>query len=91
MAETIGKIVLTYDVSDKNEEVKDALKELGYSDAWQNLSTHKNYHMPDTTVWHASKEVSQVIKEIKEICDDLDVILKKAFATLTANEVAGYN
>ena len=37
MAETIGKVVLCYDVDSRHNDVKDALKDLGYSDKWRKL------------------------------------------------------
>lgn len=91
MAETIGKIVLCYDVSDKHTKVKDALKELGYLENWQQLSTNTIYEMPDTTVWHKNKQVSQALRDITTVCNGLNVKLKKSFSVLIGNEATGYN
>lgn len=91
MAETIGKVVLCYDVSDKNTEVKNALKEMGYSDVWLKLPINKLCDMPDTTVWHSTKTVSGATKDIQEVCNSLNVTLEKSFSALTRAEVDGYN
>jgi len=91
MPETLGKIVLSYDVEDKQTQVKNALKELGYLDWWLRKSTNSRYSMPDTTVWHSSKRVSEAVNDLINVCEDLDVRVRTAFAVLEANEVAGYN
>lgn len=91
MAETIGKIVLCYDVDSKHNQVKDAMKELGYFNIWKNLSTNTTYEMPDTTLWHERKQVSQATRDIQKVCTDLEVKLEKSFSALTGSEVNGYN
>lgn len=91
MAETTGKIVLCYDVSDKHKQVKDALKELGYLESWKQLTTNTIYEMPDTTVWHEYKQVSQALKDITAVCASLSIKLKKSFSVLIRDEAAGYN
>jgi len=91
MAETTGKIVLCYDVSDKHKQVKDALKELGYFESWKQLSTNTIYEMPDTTVWHESRQVSQALRDITAVCTGLGIKLKKSFSVLIGSEAAGYN
>lgn len=91
MAETTGKIILSYDITGKWSAVKKALLEKGYSDVAMSLVTNKTYSLPDTTVWHKQKQVSQAIDDIKKICLNLDVKLEKAAAVLINEEVAYYN
>jgi len=91
MAETIGKIVLCYDINSKHNQVKDSLKELGYSDRWKKISTNVTYDMPNTTVWHPTKTVSQATADIRRVCNNLGVVLERSFSALTGSEVDGYN
>ena len=91
MAETLGKIILCYDVSEKHKEVKDELKKLKYLDIYVRPSTNTTLKMPETTVWHSFKQVSIAISDIQKVCLDLNVTLINAFASLTDNEVEGYN
>lgn len=44
------KILLAYDVSKRQTEVKDALKSRGFHDRW--VKQNVRYFLPDTTVWH---------------------------------------
>lgn len=91
MAETIGKVLLTYDVDDKHNEIKEELKKLGYADEYRILPTNTTKTLPESTLWHPEKQVSEAIKDLGKICNDLDVVLENAFATLTKDEVQGYN
>lgn len=91
MAETVGKIILSYDINGKWVEVKNALLEKGYSDVAMSLVTNKTYSMPDSTVWHMQKQVSQAINDLQKICLNLNVKLEKAAAVLMNEEVAYYN
>lgn len=90
MAETTGKIILCYDVNDKQTQVKEAMEMLGYFDWWNKNSTNTRYYLPDTTIWHPSTTVSEAIKDLRKVCADLEVTLEKAFSALTNDEVAGY-
>lgn len=91
MAETIGKVVLCYDVDNKHKQVKEELLKEGYLDYYFKPSTNTKQNMPETTVWHETKQVSIAIYDITKICYDLDVTLINAFASLSKDEVEGYN
>lgn len=91
MAETTGKIILSYDINGEWVAVKNALLEIGYSDSAISLVTNKIYSMPNTTVWHLQKQASQAIDDIKKICLNLNVKLEKAVAVLVNEQVAYYN
>ncbi|SHG32152.1 hypothetical protein [Flavobacterium defluvii] len=91
MAETTGKVQLSYDVSDKWEEVKSTLiNEYKYSDVALDIPTSWIYDLPNTTLHHQNKEVSKAIKDIENVCQRHKVTLKKAVAALIS-EVAYYN
>lgn len=88
MAETTGKILLSYDVNDKWEEVKSTLiHEYLYSDVALNILTNGLYSLPNTTLHHQNKQVSRAIEDIEDVCSRHEVILEKAVAVLTS-EVA---
>lgn len=78
MGATVGLILISYDVSDKNKEVKDALIALGYRESWKNTETAKIYHLPNTTLWHQSKSSNQGLADMQSVCTNLKVKLEKA-------------
>lgn len=82
---------MCYDASDKNAEVKKALKDLEYLDWWRKASTNTHITFPDTTVWHNSKTVTAAVKDTEGICENLEIVLEKVTALLLANEAAGYS
>lgn len=92
MAETIGKILLSYDVNGEHDAVKSILiRDYNYSDVGLNLPTNRIYTFPSTTLRHQNKQVSQAIKDLELVCNHLEVNLEKAIAVLTSEEVAYYN
>lgn len=91
MAETTGKVLLSYDINDKWDEVKSTLiHEYAYSEVAQSMATFRLYSLPNTTLFHQSKQVSEAIKDIQKVCLRHKVILEKAVAVLTT-EVAYHN
>lgn len=83
MAETTGKVLLSYDINDKWEEVKSTLiHEYAYSDVAQSMITFTVYSLPNTTLHHQSNQVSEAIKDIKNVCVRHKVTLEKAVAVL---------
>lgn len=87
MGTTIGNVVISYDVSAKNPEVKAALQALNYYDYFT-LGTSKVYNLPNTTLWHKSKSSDQAMADMKKVCNDLRVTLEKAIA-VKAEEFVG--
>ena len=59
----MADILITYDVSDKNKEMKVALKALGYMDNWK--SNEQTYYLPNTTMWKKDTTVSQGIEDMQ--------------------------
>jgi hypothetical protein len=86
---TIGKVLLSYDVSDEWNEVRISLIELGYSTLAQGET--KTYELPNTTLTHQSKSVKEAIKDLKRICENLNIHLQKAIAVLVRDETDYYN
>jgi hypothetical protein len=88
MGTVVGSILISYDVSDKNKEVKDALVALGYREFWKNRDNPKIYHLPNTTLWHESKNSNQGLADMQSVCTNLKVKLEKA-VSVKATEFVG--
>lgn len=88
MGTTIGSVLISYDVSAKNPEVKAALIALNYFDSFTLGSSTKVYYLPNTTLWHKTKTSDQAMADMKKVCADLKVTLEKAIA-VKATEFVG--
>ena len=91
MIETVGKVILCYNIAEKHEEVKKALLDMGYFEDFWIFKTEKKYTLTEGTLWHPKKRVSEATKDIKAICNRLNIVLQKSFAVLAANEIDAYN
>jgi len=87
MGTTTANVLISYDVSAKNPEVKTALKALGYHETFKNSEDPKTYSLPDTTLWHPKKSSDQAMADMKKVCADLKVTLEKAVAVKAAEFV----
>lgn len=88
MGITVMKVLISYDVSAKNPEVKAALLALNYYDHFTLGNTSKVYQLPDTTLWHKTKSSDQAMSDMKKVCTELKVTLEKAVA-VNADEFIG--
>lgn len=88
MGTTISNVLISYDVSAKNTEVKAALLALNYYDNFKLGTATKIYYLPNTTLWHESKSSDQAMADMKKVCADLGVTLEKAVA-VKASEFVG--
>lgn len=88
MGTTISNVLISYDVSAKNPEVKAALLELKYYDYFTLAGSTKKYLLPNTTLWHKTKSSDQAMADMKKVCADLKVTLEKAVA-VKASEFVG--
>lgn len=89
MEETTGKIVLSYDITGEWNAVRTAMYEKAYFSV--GMSVTKTYELPDTTLTHQNKQVSEAINDLENVCRSLNIILNKAVAFLVAEEVSFYN
>lgn len=62
--------LITYDVSRRQTEVKKALKELSYFDAW--TSDNITYYLPNTTLWKKDITSEDSLREMKSIIAKLN-------------------
>ncbi|MFN3754525.1 hypothetical protein [Flavobacterium sp.] len=88
MGTTVAKVLISYDVSAKNPEVKAALLALNYYDHFTLGSASRVYELPNTTLWHKTKSSDQAMSDMKKVCADLRVTLEKAVA-VNADEFVG--
>lgn len=89
MGTTVGSILISYDVSAKNPEVKAALLQRGYRDRWNFTGQTKIYLLPNTTLWHPNKSSDQGFIDMQAVCNGLAVTLEKAIS-VKATEFVGF-
>ena len=77
MGNTVGNVLISYDVNKSHTQVKTELENRGYL----NYFTYKNdtnvYYLPNTTLWHPKITSSQAMIDLKNICRNLGVKLEK--------------
>ncbi|CAF3421849.1 unnamed protein product, partial [Rotaria sp. Silwood2] len=69
----ILNVLLTYDISEKNTEVKNALKQepFNYREEWA-LSDKKPQILPETTLWKPSTTSRQALADIQSLISNLN-------------------
>ncbi|MCP9201330.1 hypothetical protein MKO06_15580 [Gramella sp. GC03-9] len=82
MGDTIGVIMLSYDINKLHTNVKDEMLKLGYSERWR-YGNGPTYEMPNTTLWHDEKSSNLAINDLQRVCNRLGVKLEKAVAALS--------
>ena len=87
MGNTIGAVLISYDINRLHTDVKDRMKNLGYLENWY-YPNQITYYMPNTTLWHKSKTSDAALSDLENVCYQLGVTLDKAVAVL-AKEFAG--
>jgi hypothetical protein len=79
-------IMITYDVDHMHNEIKTAMKNLGYQDNWKYDGRH--YYLPNTTLWKADISCKDSIEDLKGVIRHVDyeystkVILQRAISTI---------
>ncbi|MCM2352140.1 MAG: hypothetical protein NDI63_00895 [Pseudobdellovibrio sp.] len=71
-------IVIAYDVSDKNSQMKMELKSKGYTDYWNTDGVR--YNLPNTTLFHPNKNTEQGLQDMKDAAARLTIRLQRAIA-----------
>lgn len=89
MGTTIGSIVISYDIDSMHTEVKDALKEMGYSTSFRYKDKKEIYELPNTTLWHTKKSSTQAMADLESVCLNFNATLEKAIC-VKATEFVGY-
>lgn len=78
----MANVLITYDVSARNPEVKAALKALGYMDSWE--SEGVTYNLPNTTLWKQGS-AQQGKTDMVSVAASLRVTLERAIAVEFSN------
>jgi len=67
-------ILLTYDVSNRQTEVKNAMKAKGYHDTIKRTTEDKNHTLPNTTLWKKGEELrtKMVLSDLEKIVQELN-------------------
>lgn len=68
-------ILITYDLSHGQDQLKTAMKSIGYYDAWETNGTR--YNLPASTLWKPNSEVSQGLAEIQNTAKKLGITLTR--------------
>lgn len=68
----MAQVLLTYDVSHRHSEVKDALRKKGLLDSWTSNSV--KYNLPNTTMWKSGESVTvtTVLTDMNTVISDLN-------------------
>lgn len=74
--------VVTYDVSDKNPEMKSEMVSKGYRDGWLEgpEGNKKKINLPYSTLWHKDKTPQQGLQDLKDAAAKLRIRLERAVA-----------
>jgi hypothetical protein len=73
--------IIAYDISDKHTEFKNEMKALGYQDKIPGVKNCKWIYLPNTTLYHPSKNPSTARDETQNICKNLKIKLERCFST----------
>lgn len=70
----IKKILLTYDVSIRQTEVKYGMKGKGYYDNIKRTSEDERYTLPNTTLWKQGEELrtGTVLRDLENVVQELN-------------------
>lgn len=80
--------IITYDISDKHTEFKNEMKLLGYQDKVRGITNCEWIYLPNTTLYHLSKNPSTARDEARKICKNLKIELERCIATIWDNWAA---
>ncbi|GGB73217.1 hypothetical protein GCM10007424_11400 [Flavobacterium suaedae] len=88
MGNTVGYVLISYDINKSHTQVKTELESLGYSDNFKYKNGVHRYYLPNTTLWHSRKSSTQAMNDLKTVCKKLNVVLDKGIAVI-ADEFVG--
>jgi hypothetical protein len=76
-------IIVTYDVPAKHVALKQLLFSRGYTEVIQHFQDGRylNIYLPNTTVFHSTKNASQGREDLKECSTSLQVKLERCIST----------
>lgn len=74
----MSSILITFEVTEKQSELRNSLMKLGYLDRW--FFNNKTYLLPVSTLWKTDTTPEKSINEIRKITQELNIKLEHAIA-----------
>lgn len=90
------KVLITYDINQRHEDVKNALLEVGFRDFWVTVDNITHY-LPNTTLWHpnltgpneAKRIFYRIIDELNSGQPTNNIITVSHFVAVVMGAVSG--
>lgn len=73
-------VIITYDISIKHQQLKQAMFNLGYRDQISGV-TCKIIYLPNTTLFHSKKTPEEALNDVKSECQRLQIKLERCVST----------
>ncbi len=89
-------ILLNYDLDDKHTQVKNSMKDKGYTDYFEYYKTvdgkevKKRINLPNTTLYHVNKSVTGARDELKTVADSKGAKIEYCLATNFDPDTTGW-
>ncbi len=84
---TIPKdVLISYDISSKHDDVKDAMYKLGYQDYM--YQSNARFNLPESTLYHSSKYSKTVYDDFQKVINDINANLEQNEKITVDNIVA---
>lgn len=80
--------IITYDIPSKHQEFKEKMFNLGYKDKFPD-GNMKTVHLPNTTLYHPTKNASQARDDVQNSCRALQTRLQRCVSTQLGPDWAG--
>lgn len=76
--------IVSYDVSDKNNEFKDEMISRGYRDGWLEgpKDNQRRIYLPYSSLWHKDKTPKQGLQDLNDAATKLKIKLLRAVALI---------
>lgn len=87
MGNTIGIALITFEVASNQQEVREAMKSMGYQDNWKYPEGDIHY-LPDNTLCHTEKSSDDADEDLKHICGEMGVKIDRLIVVI-ASEFVG--
>lgn len=71
-------LIITYDVPTRHRELKQGLFQLGYADKFSHNG--KFVYLPNTTVYHPTKNPETACNDARALCNQLGIELERCIA-----------
>lgn len=87
MSNTLGTVLISYDLANGHTLVKQSMLSKGYYDGWQDDLTG-SHKLPNTTLWKPNTSTDQALSDLRSACSEAAVgFSQRAVAVLATNWV----